>query len=373
MEGVEGVSKPPVAEVRKASVNAPVLEKTTPTNSDAEDIAESLSPRERGDRSTTDAIVFLDGKREENFFEGNPDLSTSVDSVFEHMTKSEDGTRRTLDSDGLRNLASTLSRIEDPEAALKLGELKQGMIVRVEGVGELAYDEWQDKLNQATSEERAVLEKAQFGYPETAETVTVPADTAEGGESTEMPPDKKFLSETITALEQKMNEKKATGEDFALEQRLLTFASIAQEVNGRWGSLARESAIRELNRNGYSSSAELTAQMPEQSAQNQIEILKLCQEKGLSLDKAREVWTSVSERGFLEFINTMHSLGSINEVFGRELKNEDYEKMFGKVLSKDELSQLLEKNDKNHWAFLFLLLSLSIGYEAGAKVVKGGR
>lgn len=373
MEGTEGLPRPPVVEAKP--VAAPVLEKATPTDSDTEGIAENLSPRERGDKATTDAIIFLDGKREENFFEGNPDLSSSVDSVFAHMTKSEDGTRRTLDSDGLRNLASTLSKIEDPEAALKLEELKQGMIVKVEGVGELTYDEWQEKLNQATPEERTVLEKAQFGYPETTEAVTAPVDTAEAGEFAEMPPDKKFLSETITLLEQKMNEKKANGEDFALEQRLLTFASIAQEVNGRWGPLARESAIRELNRNGYSSSTDVTTQTLGQSAQNQIEILKLCQEKGLSTDKAQEVWKGVSEGGFLEFINTMRSFGSINEVFGKELKNKDYENMFGKVLSKEELSRLLEEEekDKKHWALLLLLLALSIGHEAGSRVVKGGR
>lgn len=214
-------------------------------------------------------------------------------------------------------------------------------------------DEWQEKLAQATPEEKARLEgEGLYGFVFPEESKKAEAETTQSVEGKS--PEDRIITKQLSLLEGKIKTVlQKGGRPTEEQQQLIGALRLAKEAKGEAGVLIKEKALRELKQSGVF------------GLENTIE--SLSEEVSIARDKLfsnlkGQGWSEGGINGFIEAVRTGNVEGMIREGKFPEAKGLD-KLFFGRELKDEELQRLLDPEKKKNWprnALLFALLISAI-------------
>jgi hypothetical protein len=291
------------------------------------------SPQDQTSHWLGAGIEIIQEKQRLGFF--NEETKPQADKAILY----QGGDVNTDSSESLRATLHCLNLIGGDEANKTYGKITQYLNVQYDK-NLYSPDEWQEKLAQATPEEKVRLEsEGLFGFVFPEEDEKSGAETTQSAKE-ELPVDK-IITEKLSFLEKK-------GRLTEGEQQLIGKLRLAKEARGEAGVLIKASALRDLKTSGVV------------GLDNEIENLEgqaLIASNKLTEHLKEQGWSEDNIKGFIDGVSQGNIENMIKE--GKFPKVEGLDRLFfGRELNDEELQRLLDPEKKKKWSKDALLIVL---------------
>lgn len=360
--------------VHSEASQEPSAAEVNPRTGEAEARLDLASKPERVSAFFTVATRRIREKEENGAFDSNKELKEKA-KLAGSFKGSTEVTREASDSVKATIEVLEAVKTEDPEMQRILDETVPNLRIKVvneDGTdNRYTLEEWRQKLEASTPEERARFESEglygfQFPKEKTQESVG-PAREKSTGE---------VIAVQALQLEAEIVAAKAEGKNTNNQKQLLTTLRLAEQANGEVGVLLKAKALQDLKASGVGGLEELIQRVEGQRPGAEQRLMEHLKASGLSEE---EIASFVGLTG-KEGLDKMIAKGAISGIegldkliFGRELSEEELDKILDNHLGPEEKKSYLGYGKKTGLALLLLLLLSGMGMSKITEDLGGGR
>lgn len=324
------------------SQEAPIM---TLTPEEAHKKLDKASPQERTEHFLGSAQRLIREGKDKGIFDTDEKIATSEQALSYKGGKVDEGA-----SQGIKAILDSLSQTQNNVAQETRAELSKYVRIKARETGAEKFytqEEWQQKLNQATPEEKAQLEKEGlygFVFPE------------------QKPPEDEIIATHISALELQIKTAKEKGEDTKQQEQLLKTLRLTQKANGEIGFLFKMKALQELKESGVQNLDAPLKNLQERIPEAQKKLDEHLKGQGLSEDETKTLKATV-EKG----LDTLLASGLLSKiegldqlVFGKTLDDTAIKELLQTKLGEDEAKNYLLTHGENAGKALLLIMLLAL-------------
>lgn len=303
-------------------------------------------PAEQVDRAMGGALFFLKEQINSKGIKA-PTLEEKAQQAVDEGPTTDQGRWALVDT--LEKLSST-----SEEAALYLGVIKPHTAITLADGRKVGYDKWRALGNPSD---------AKFSFPEKSQNPEPleQAQTAPEAKSTE----DVVIETQISSYSQKVKAGQEKGANVKKEEKTLAALKMAAQANGEAGLLLKLRALRMLRADGIGGLEAEIARLEAGSEACNNALIENLNKNGVSNDVIEEL-----KAGKLDIANlVVKGLPEIDGldyvIFGRELNEEELEKMLETQLSEKEKITLKQRGKRAGKYFLLTLLYAAVEAATG--------